>query len=133
MIYRVVDTIRSRERNKIVNVLVLPEKNADGSCDKSRKRTGVSEGGFYDLVCADVPLSPPPLPSELMRGFLMLFLASWSWRAVGGCRREREGKQEKERRAEEVGVCGGGGGGGFPCGLQLQHQHKDSRCEGSGS
>lgn len=53
-------------------------------------------------MCADVSPPPiPPPPSELMRGFLVLFLASWSWRAVRGRRREREEKQEEEEEEEE--------------------------------
>lgn len=58
--------------------------------------------GFYDLVCADAPPPPAP-PSELMRGSLMLFLASRSWRAVRGWRREREEKQEEEEDEEQQG------------------------------
>ena len=102
------------------------------------------EGGFYDLVCADVPFPSPllllPPSSELMRGFLVLFLAYRSWRAVRGWRREREERgrrrrrrrgyeEDEEKREEEEG--GGVVWWGFPCGLELQqHQHKAPRCEG---
>lgn len=97
MIHRAVDTVQTRDKKKKKkkNTLWVSQKqSADGSCDKSRKAVVSLKGGRggYDLVCADVPLSPPPPPSELMRGFLMLFLASWSWRAMRGCRREREEK-----------------------------------------
>ena len=54
------------------------------------------QGGFMTL-CALTSLSlyPPPL-SELMGGFLMLFLAPPSWRDVRGRRREREERREVE-------------------------------------
>lgn len=105
MIHGVVDTVQTRDKKKkekkTKHAVGLPEKSADGSCDKSRK--AVETGGGYDLVCADVPLypPPPPPPSELMRGFLMLFLASWSWRAMRGCRREREEKAEEEEEEQQ--------------------------------
>lgn len=94
------------------------------------KSAGAIEGGrargFLTLCALTSPsLSPPPF-SELMGGFLMLFLAPLSWRAVRGRRREREERREVEEEEEER------QGDeeeeeeeeGFPCGLQLQHQHK---------
>lgn len=79
-------------------------------------------GGVYDLVCAEPPHSSPsphpplpPPPSELMRGFLMLFLASRSWSAVRGRRRERRREAAGGGRRAAGRWRGGrkrGGGGG---------------------
>lgn len=118
----------------------------------------VWEGG--DLVWADSPTRPTPPPpppsSELMRGFLVLFLASRSWRAVRGRReseRERRGsgkrkrssgwmrkreRWKKEKRGErgERGVFAWRGGGeGVPMrtSTAAASTHKAPRCEGSES
>lgn len=62
--------------------------------------------GVYDLVCAGVPAPPPPhppppTPSELMRGFLKLFLAPRFWRALRGQKREWEERHEEEEEEEQ--------------------------------
>lgn len=83
-------------------------------------------GGSYDLVRADVLRNPPSSLSELMRGFLVLFLASQSWRTMRGWRRERREKKHERNEEEEMGWRRGGWIGlvGAPMRTWAAAQHK---------